>query len=64
MTIECAPKEVVRLDPQERVQQRAVEQIVHVPVLPVVEEIAEVVQIIPRSVSRSVSSTESLMCQL
>ena len=55
--------EVVRSIPQERVQQRTVEQIVHVPVPQVVEEIAAVVQIIPRSVSRSVSSTESSMCQ-
>ena len=39
--------EVVRLIPQERVQQRTVEQIVHVPVPQVVEEMTEVVQIIP-----------------
>ena len=38
--------EVVRLIPQERVQQHTVEQIVDVPVPQVVEEIAEVVQII------------------
>ena len=38
--------EVVRLTPQERVQQRTVEQIVHVSVPRVVEEIAGVVQII------------------
>ena len=38
--------EVVRLIPQERVQQRTVEQIVHVPVPQAVEEILEVVQII------------------
>ena len=69
MTIEYVPKvvdeiiEVVRLIPQERVQQRTLEQIVQVPVPLVVAEIAEVVQIIPRSLSRSVSSTESLMCQ-
>ena len=69
VTIEYVPKvvgeiiEVVRLIPQERVQQRTVEQIVHVPVPQVVEEIAEVVQIIPRSVSRSVSSSESSICQ-
>ena len=55
---------VVRLIPQERVQQRTVVQIVHVPAPRVVEEIAEVVQTIPRSVSRSVSSTESLVYQL
>ena len=64
VTIEHVPKEVVRLIPQERVQQRTVEQIVHVPVPGVVEEMTEVVQIIPRSVPRSVSSTESSMCQL
>ena len=52
MTIECVPQvvdeivEVVRLILQERVQQRAVEQIVHVPVPQVVEEKAGVVQII------------------
>ena len=40
--------EVVRLIPQERVQQRTVEQIVHVPVPQVAEEIAGVVQIIHR----------------
>ena len=62
-TIEYVPK-VVRLIPQERVQQRTVEQIVHVPVPQVVEEVAEVVQTIPRSVSRSVSQTEPSMCQL
>ena len=56
--------EVVRLIPLERVQQRTVEQIVHVPVPQVVEETARVVQIIPRSVSRAVSSTESSMSQL
>ena len=39
--------EVVRLIPPERVQQRTVEQNVHVPVPQVVEETAEVVQIIP-----------------
>ena len=63
VTIEHVPKEVVRLIPQERVQQRTVEQIVHVPVPGVVEEMTEVVQI-TRSVPRSVSSTESSMCQL
>ena len=47
--------EVVRSIP--RVQQRTVEQIVHVPVPRVVEEIAEVVQTIPRGVSQSRSST-------
>ena len=52
VTIEYVPKvvdkiiEVVRLIPQERVQQRTVEQILHVPVPQVVEEIAAVVQII------------------
>ena len=40
--------EVARWTPQERVQQRTVEQIVHVPVPKVVEEIAGVVQIIPQ----------------
>ena len=60
VTIEYVPKEVVRLIPQERVQQRTVQQIVHVPVPRIVEEMAEVVQIIPKSVTRSVSSTESL----
>ena len=40
------------------------EQIVHVPVPQVVEETARVVQIIPRSVSRNVTSTESSMSQL
>ena len=55
MTIEYVPQvvaevvKVVRLIPQERVQQRTVEQIVDVPV--------------PQVVSRSVSSTESSMCQ-
>ena len=50
MTIENVPQdmaeivEVVRLIPQERVHQRTVEQIVHVPVPQVVEEMAEVVQ--------------------
>ena len=54
VTIQYVPKivdeiiEVVRLIPQERVQQRAREQIVHVSVPPVVEEIAGVVQIIPQ----------------
>ena len=54
VTIEYVPNvvheiiEVVRLIPQERVQQRTVEQIVHIPVPQVVEEIAEVVQIIPQ----------------
>ena len=54
MTIEYVPQvteeiaEVVRLFPQERVQQRTVEQIGHVPVPQVVEEIVEVVQIIPQ----------------
>ena len=38
--------EVVRLILQERVQQRTVEQIVHVPVSKVVEEIAGVLQIV------------------
>ena len=64
VTIEYVPKEVVRLIPLERVQQRTVEQIVHVPVPQVVEETAKVVQIIPRSVSRTVSSTRSLVSQL
>ena len=51
VTIEYVPKvvdeinEVVRLIPQERVQQHTVEQIVHVPVPLVVGEIVEVVQI-------------------
>ena len=51
MTIEYVPQgvdetiEVVRLIPQKRVQQRSVEQIVHVPVLQVVEATAEVVQV-------------------
>ena len=40
--------EVVRLTPEERVQQRTVEQIHHVPVPQVVGEIVEVVQIIPQ----------------
>ena len=39
--------EVVRLIPQERIQQRTVEQIVVVPVLQVVKEMIEVDQIIP-----------------
>ena len=66
MTIEYVPKdmaeivEVVRLIPQERVHQRTVEQIVHVTAPQVVEEIAEVVQTIPRRASRSVSP----MCQV
>ena len=70
VTIEYVPQvmkeidEVVRLISQERVQQHTVEQIVHVPVPQIVEETAEVVKIIPRSVSRSVSSTESLMSHL
>ena len=51
--------EVVRLIPQERIQQRTVEQMVVVPVLQVVKEMVEVDQIIPQSVS----STETLMCQ-
>ena len=38
--------EVVRLIPQESVQQRTAEQIVHAPVPQVVEEIVEVLQII------------------
>ena len=41
VTIEYVPKEVVRLIPLERVQQRTVEQIVHVPVPQVVEETAK-----------------------
>ena len=49
----------MQLIPLERVQQRTVEQIVHVPVPQVVEETAKVVQIMPKSMSRSVSSTES-----
>ena len=54
VTIECVQQvvdkiiEVVRLILQERVQQRTVEQIVHVHVLQVVEETAGVVQIIPK----------------
>ena len=54
MTIEYVPQivdeiiEVVRLIPQEGIQQRTVEQIVHVPVPQVAEEIAGVVQIIHR----------------
>ena len=54
MTIEHVPQvmaeivEVVRLIPQERVHQRTVEQIVHVPAPQVAEEIAEVVQMIPQ----------------
>ena len=56
--------EVVRLIPQERVHQRTVEQMVHVPVPLVVEEIAEVFQTIPRRALRSVSPTESSMCQV
>ena len=64
MTIERVPKEVVRLIPQERVHQRTVEQIVHVSEPKVVEEMAEVVQVTPKSISRSVSSTESSMSQL
>ena len=70
VTIEYVPQvmeeivEVVCLIPQERVQQRTMEQIVYVPVPQVVEETAKVVQIIPRSVSRTVSSTESSMSQL
>ena len=54
VTIEYVPQvmaeivEVVRVIPQERVQQRTVEQIVDVPVPQVVEEIVEVVQIIPQ----------------
>ena len=69
MTIEYVPQvmaeivEVVRWIPQERVHQRTVEQIVQVPTPQVVEEIAEVVRTIPRSASRSVSPTESSMCQ-
>ena len=55
--------EVARSIPQERVEQRTVDQIVHVPVPRVVEEITEVVQTIPRSVSQSRSSTESLVYQ-
>ena len=52
VTIECFPQvvyefdEVVRLIQQERVQQRIVEQIVHVPVQQVVEGIAGLVKII------------------
>ena len=64
MTIERVPKEVVRLIPQERVHQRTVEQIVNVSEPKVVEEMAEVVQVTPKSMSRSVSSTESSMFQL
>ena len=70
MTIEYVPQvmaevvEVVRLVPQERVQRRTVERIVHVFVPQIVEEVTEVVLVIPRSVSRSVSPTESSMCQL
>ena len=55
---------VVTLVPHERVRQRTVEQIVHVPAPQVVEETAEVVQTIPRSASRSVSPTDSSMCQV
>ena len=55
---------VVTLVPHERVRQRTVEQIVHVAVPTVVEETAELVQTIPRSASRSVSPTESSMCQV
>ena len=53
VTIEYVPQvvdeiiEIVRLIPQERVQQRTVEQIVHVPVPQVVNKIAGVVQITP-----------------
>ena len=54
----------VRSASRKRIQQRTVEQMVHVPVPRVVEETAEVVQIIPKSVSRSASPTESSMCQL
>ena len=70
MTIEYVPQvmaeivEVVRLIPQERVHQRTVEQVVHVPEPQVVEKIADVVQTIHRSASRSVSPTESSMCQV
>ena len=54
VTIECVPQvvdeiiEVVRQIPHERIQQRTVEQIVHVSVAQVVEEMAGVVQIIPQ----------------
>ena len=54
MTTEYIPQvmeeiaEVERQIPQERVQQRTLEQIVHVPAPQVVEEIAGVVQIIPQ----------------
>ena len=54
----------LKLIPQKRVQQRTVEQIVHVPVPQVVEEMVEVVQVTPKGMSRSVSSTESSMSQL
>ena len=55
---------VVTLAPHERVRQRTVEEIVHVPVPQVVEETAEEVQIIPRRASGSVSPTEPSMCQV
>ena len=70
VTIEYVPQvmaeivEIVRLTPQERVHQRTVEQVAHVPAPQVVEEIPEVVQTIPRRASRSVSPTESSMCQV
>ena len=40
--------EVVQIIPQERIQQRIVEQIVDVPVPQVVEEILEVIKVIPQ----------------
>ena len=42
----------MRLIPQERIQQRVVEQIVVVPVLQVVKEMVKVDQIIPRTYHR------------
>ena len=62
MTIEYVPQ--VMADIVEVVHQRTMEQIVHVPAPQVVEEIAEVIQTIPRNASRSVSPTESSMCQV
>ena len=55
---------VVTLVPHEQVRQRTGEQKVDVPEPQVVEETVNVIQTIPRSASRSVSPTESSMCQV
>ena len=54
--------EVVRLIPQERVQQRTVEQIVDVAVPQVVKEIVEVVQIIPSGASLDAYQRPNRLC--